>query len=672
MTEATTGFSPPAGLPDTWFDQRMTMRAWEDLLTYRDLERTRSAGVRSEILESWCRSLELGIDALADFAPLDHADERLTQAREENAALRSAARLPFAKIGALLSEADALLILTDAKGMILDQIGDCRTQDAAQAIHLIQGCAWDEAMIGTNGIGTALRTGQPVVVHGSEHFCQGIKGWTCAAAPIRDPFDQRVLGAVDLSGPPGIFRPHNVALVAAVAREIEVALAERQEMERVRLLEAFLDTGASRSKTDGVVILDRIGRVIYHRQSPARRGCDLALGRQLIALSDAMSDGDIAKALPPPLRASGVNRLMLDGAFSGAALILPSNPRAALPAAPVAPTAPVRIAPRAGTEEEALLMIGTAPKYLEAMDLARRAAAAGAPVLIQGETGAGKELFARLVHAGSGRKSGAPFVTVNCGAISVDLFGSELFGHVAGAFTGAARDGKPGKFELADGGVLCLDEIGEMPLELQPYLLRVLEQRAIYRVGCAKRRPVDVQLVAMTNRDLGLEVETGRFRRDLFYRIGTVTIDVPPLRERGCDIPVLATHFNQRVAARLGRPPLTLDDAVMEQLLAYRWPGNVRELRNLFERLHLMSVDGQVTLEDLPRNMQTLPEPPAVPAKAVIEPDPVSLTDMECQAIRRALVSEAGNMTRVAAALGISRPTLYRKLKLYGIRRTYE
>jgi transcriptional regulator of acetoin/glycerol metabolism len=331
MTEATTGFPPPAGMPDTWFDQRMTMRAWEDLLTYRDLERTRSAGVRSEILESWCRSLELGIDALADFAPMDRTDERLLQARAENAALREAARLPFAKIGALLTEADALLILTDSTGMILDQIGDRRTQEAAQSIHLVQGCAWNESVVGTNGIGTALRTGQPVVVHGSEHFCQGIKAWTCAAAPVRDPFDQRVLGAVDLSGPPGIFRPHNVALVTAVAREIEVALAERQETERARLLEAFLDTGASRSQGDGVVILDRIGRVVYHRQGPARQSCNLALGRQLIALSDAMSDGDIAKALPPTLRTSGVNRLMLDGAFSGAALILPAGQRPAPP-----------------------------------------------------------------------------------------------------------------------------------------------------------------------------------------------------------------------------------------------------------------------------------------------------------------------------------------------------
>ncbi|SEM51965.1 Transcriptional regulator of acetoin/glycerol metabolism [Gemmobacter aquatilis] len=667
MTETISEYCAPVGLPDTWFDQRTTMRAWEDLLTYRDLERTRSSGIRHEILESWSRSLELGIDALADFAPLDITEERLAQARQDSAALRAASHMPFSKIGPLLVDADALLILTDANGLILDQIGDCRTRDAAEAIHLIQGGTWDEAAIGTNGIGTALRSAQPVVVHASEHFCQGIKAWTCAAAPIRDPVDQRVLGAVDLSGPPGIFRPHNLALAAAVAREIEIALAERHEVERGRLLEAFLDTDSARMKNDSVIILDRIGRVMYHRPAPAARSaCDFQIGRQLLTLSDKMSDGDILKAMPPHMRPTGVNRLLLDGRFSGAVLTLPGKTHVAA----TTPPTPARIEPRAGTGEEALLMIGNAPKFLEAMALARRAAAAGAPVLIQGETGVGKELFARLVHAEAGRKPGSPFVTVNCGAISADLFGSELFGHIAGAFTGASREGKPGKFELADGGVLCLDEIGEMPLDLQPYLLRVLEQRAIYRVGCSRRRPVDVQLVAMTNRDLGCEVETGRFRRDLFYRIGTVTIEVPPLRERICDIPLLADHYNQRVATRLRREPLVLDAAAMDCLMAYRWPGNVRELRNLFERLHLMVTDGRVTRDDLSAPMRAQPEP--TPSAQMAEADPVSLTDMECQAIKRALASEGGNMTRVAAALGISRPTLYRKLKLYGIRRVYE
>lgn len=656
---------------DDWLDQRATMRAWEDFLTYRDIEHSRISGVRREILESWSRSLASGIDAIAELAPLDETEEMLEEARQKNSDLRAAAYAPFEKIGPLLAEANALLILADAEGLVLEQIGDLRTHNAARSIHLIKGGRWDEAAIGTNGIGTAIRSGRPTLVHASEHFCQGIKAWTCAAAPIRDPVDQRIIGAVDLSGPPAIFRPHNVAMVASVAREIEAALAERQETRRTRLLEAFLDNGPTHGSRDAVLILDRIGRVMYHRtpsggvrdQSAPR----VSLGQQFIPLSGAMSDQDIARAIPPSLRASGVSRLFLDGEFSGAALILPAR---VSPAAPAAPVVPLRIPPRAGAVQDELLLIGQSPKFSAAIDLARRTAAAGSAVLIQGETGAGKELFARLIHATAPHNGRAPFVTVNCGAISAELFGAELFGHAPGAFTGATREGKPGKFEQADGGVLCLDEIGEMPLELQPYLLRVLEQRAVYRIGCSKRRQVDVQLVAMTNRDLREEVEAGRFRRDLYYRIGTMTVDVPPLRERVCDIPALAEHFNHAVAARLGREPLILSDDAAELMEAYDWPGNVREMRNLFERLHLMVNGTLVTQDDLPAALRNR----AGALVAVTEETavPTNLTEMEEQAIRRTLMAEDGNLTRVAQVLGISRPTLYRKLKTYGIRRTYE
>ncbi|VDC32247.1 sigma-54-dependent Fis family transcriptional regulator [Pseudogemmobacter humi] len=675
MTDPLSGFHTRTGMFDDWLDQRATMRAWEDFLTYRDIEQSRTSGVRREILESWSRSLASGIDATAELAPLDETEDLLEDARRKNADLHDAARGPFAKIGPLLSEANALLILTDAEGLVLEQIGDLRTHNAARSIHLIKGGKWDEAAIGTNGIGTAIRSGRPTLVHASEHFCQGIKAWTCAAAPVRDPVDQRIIGAVDLSGPPSIFRPHNVAMIASVAREIEAALAERQEMRRTRLLEAFLDNGPARGSRDSVLILDRIGRVMYHRlPSDAPRdqlAQKLSLGQQFIPLSGSMSDQDIARAIPPNMHPSGISRLFLDGEFSGAALVLP--PRAPVRSAPAVPAEPFRIPPRAGAERDELLMIGQGPKFTAAVDLARRTAAAGSAVLIQGETGVGKELFARLIHTSAAHKGRAPFVTVNCGAISAELFGSELFGHAPGAFTGATREGKPGKFEQADGGVLCLDEIGEMPLELQPYLLRVLEQRAIYRIGCSKRRQVNVQLVAMTNRDLREEVEAGRFRRDLYYRIGAMTIEVPPLRERPCDIPDLADHFNRMVATRLQREPLTLSEEAASLMARYDWPGNVREMRNLFERLHLMVQDTMVSAEDLPANFRTGPqEAPAPAAEGAEAAVPANLTDMEEQAIRRTLITEEGNLTRVAHVLGISRPTLYRKLKTYGIRRTYE
>ena len=306
--------------------------------------------------------------------------------------------------------------------------------------------------------------------------------------------------------------------------------------------------------------------------------------------------------------------------------------------------------------------MGRSPALLEAIELARRVARGRTSVLVEGETGVGKELFVRLLHAESGRGPNAPFVPVNCGAVAKELFGSELFGHMPGAFTGASREGRPGKFELADGGVLCLDEIGEMPLDIQPYLLRVLEDRIVYRLGDSKGRPVDVDLVALTNRDLKAEVEAGRFRRDLYYRIGAVTIAVPPLRERGDDVLLLVNHFNHQIAVQSDLEPLRFPDAVMAALLAYAWPGNVRELKNLIVRLHLLAPDRVVGLGHLPAEFSapTAPVPHGTPPVAH-QHRPDDPPSHHPGHRHRGRQHDQGG----AGILGISRPTLYRKLKLY-------
>ena len=243
-------------------------------------------------------------------------------------------------------------------------------------------------------------------------------------------------------------------------------------------------------------------------------------------------------------------------------------------------------------KDECALIIGESEALRTAVDIACKIGETEdvTSLLIEGETGVGKELFARLIHSASRKSANSPFIALNCGAITKELFGSELFGHVGGAFTGASRDGKPGVFELANGGVLSLDEIGEMPLDMQPFLLRVLEERAVNRLGDSRLRPVDVRLVASTNRDLKAEVANGRFRKDLFYRISTVSIQVPPLRDRGSDSLLLIEHFNRKLADRKGSVPLRFSNHALDALLAYRWPGNVRELRNLVERLHLLSL----------------------------------------------------------------------------------
>ncbi|WP_082496644.1 sigma-54-dependent Fis family transcriptional regulator [Aminobacter sp. DSM 101952] len=654
------------------YDERITMRAWETLLSGETGDTSHRFPVRSLIHDSWSRCAIGGINAQQGEAPINSGKDEIEYLTRANNDLLAAARRSFATIGRLLDGTGAMLVLADGEGMLIDAIGDKKTIHDGMDIHLAIGGKWTEDVVGTNGIGTALWTGEPVFVHAAEHFCAGIKSWTCAGSPIRDPYDGTIIGVVDLSGHPDIFRPHNTALVTAAAREIEKALADHQNAERTRLLEVFIASAPHYRRTDGLMIVDRRGRPIYCNNLP-----DYAAGNPLddqlpqgrgwrLQFPEADTVAALANALPQGLQACNISPLNLDGDLRGAALVFPSG-RVARRTYPSRPATP-------HLAEAAAEIVGDSEALLAAIDVACRVAQSKevTSVLIEGETGVGKELFARLVHAGSRRAPSDPFVALNCGAITRELFGSELFGHVAGAFTGASREGKPGVFELANGGVLSLDEIGEMPLEIQPFLLRVLEERVVHRLGDSRGRPVDVRLIASTNRDLKQEVAAGRFRRDLYYRIGTVSIHVPPLRERGDDWQLLLEHFNRKIAGRIGGTLLEFSDPALEALQAYQWPGNVRELRNLVERLHVLSHGNMVEATDLPEEIASpaKPEMPAKIAESTAAPI-ISFEDAERQAVLCALTAEGGNLSRVAQRLGISRPTLYRKLDQFGIRRGF-
>lgn len=644
--------------------ERQTRRAWETVVAEGRPPEAVPSGIRRDILDSWQRSLDSGVNAAAQTTRLLRGASELARKRHLAAELRQAASSAFRRLEPHLQGANTILILADENGVIVDAIGDRSVLDAGHDIHLQIGGDWSEGIVGTNGIGTALKTGKPIYVHAAEHFVEGVQGWTCAGVPIRDPMTQAVIGVVDLSGPPQIFRQHNIALVLAAAREIEIALAEQQRQNRTQLLEAFLLSEHSRLE-NRVLLLDKDGRILFRKGLDGKNDPslqNLTVGRKLLPKLDDVSDQDLLRALPAGVQAQGLERLMLEGAPRGAALFLKGDRPATRPTPEIR-----RIKPRRNVGERPIEIVGASPAMMEAIELAERAARANFPVLIQGETGVGKELFALLIHSGI-TGDDIPYVPVNCAAISSDLIGAELFGYVDGAFTGALKGGRPGKFEMAHGGVLCLDEIGDMPIELQPYLLRALEQRAIYRMGDSRRRPVDVRLVSMTNRDLRQEIERGKFRRDLFYRIGVVTIEVPPLRERGDDILALIEHFSAHYAQQTGRDQLTFAPATIDRLMRYQWPGNVRELRNTLQRVYLVAKGPQVGLKDLPAEIQEdFPAQDDDPLGDILKGNSGDLESIEASAIRRTLISENGNLTRVAAVLGISRPTLYRKLKQYRI-----
>lgn len=292
--------------------------------------------------------------------------------------------------------------------------------------------------------------------------------------------------------------------------------------------------------------------------------------------------------------------------------------------------------------------------------LIARLADSDASVLVSGESGTGKELVARALHAAGPNHAGA-FVPVNCAAMPDALLESELFGHARGAFTDA-RESRPGLFLLAQRGTLFLDEIGELPLALQPKLLRALQERRFRPVGSDREIPFEGRLIAATNRDLAAEVEEGRFREDLFFRINVLEVEVPPLRARGSDVLLLAQNFADRIADRAGRPRLQMAPAAAERLLGYPWPGNVRELQNCMERAVLLSTSDRIHAEGFPDAIR-LYQRSHVLVAATDPSELVPLDEVESRYIARVLEAVGGNKARAARILGLDRKTLYRKLE---------
>lgn len=305
-------------------------------------------------------------------------------------------------------------------------------------------------------------------------------------------------------------------------------------------------------------------------------------------------------------------------------------------------------------------IIGTSAPLLAAIAIAERAARSSANVLLCGESGTGKEVFAQSIHNG-GRRAAAPFVAVNCAALPRDLIESELFGYAPGSFTGADKSGRPGRFELATGGTIFLDEISEMPLDVQAKLLRVLQERQVTRIGGGTSISIDVQVIAAANRDLWAMVGASSFRSDLYYRLNVLRIDIPPLRVRRDDIEPLVDHSLQRTCTLMHRPMLRLGPQALAALKAYHWPGNVRELQNVIERLVSMTDDDEA--ESVPPTWLEPEIPGEYPAPNDETDEPLSLAEAERRAIAAAMRAHDDNITRAAHTLGITRPTLYAKLR---------
>jgi transcriptional regulator of acetoin/glycerol metabolism len=638
------------------------MAAWERFLAGSGPS---SDALRGLIEGSWQRCRASQVDPAKRGGPAPVSESKLESLKDQHRELFEAAAPIMACARDFLAETGAIMALADTSPLILTMEGDSHTLHFAEDIHLLPGVAWSESVCGTNAIGTALALGHPVQIHSAEHYCVGVKRWTCSANVIRHPQDGEILGVIDVSGLSETYSRQSMALVVTAASRIESRLTLREMERRYQLLEVALPHWSG--GTDGVVLFDHRGYPIKANENGqaalAALGADLDLAapHRIPALG---LDGD-GQSLPLWVRPEWLAPVLRRGERLGTLLMIPL-PRIGRSRvgggerSPVPSRSEERQPRLAKSGRFAKLITGDAG-LLEAIRKASHLARSRVPVLLLGATGVGKEEFAQGIHQVSPFHDG-PYVALNCGGLSRDLLASELFGYIDGAFTGARRGGLIGKIEAANDGTLFLDEIGEMPLDLQPHLLRVLEQGEIYRLGESAPRKVNFRLIAATHRDLRQDVEDGRFRMDLYYRVAVTSIRIPALRDRKGDIGLLARYFVERFCKLHELKPYRLDEAIIARLEHYAWPGNVRELRNVIESMVLMSDHPVLGVEDLPLDFMAEVAGDEAGASAAFR-----LSESEADLIRRAIAATHGNLTRAARELDIAKSTLYQKIKQYDL-----
>jgi transcriptional regulator of acetoin/glycerol metabolism len=463
--------------------------------------------------------------------------------------------------------------LSGKAGRIVHRQGNRWALNAADRINAVPGAVPRENTVGTNSLGTTLHLGAAVGINTWQHFCEAFWEWSDVGAPVHHPVTGEVIGAVDLGLYKKPLSPAFGLAVKAMVGRIQAALLAREAAFERSLVQRSLESG--RGQDNAWLAVDRHGRIAACTPAATRLlegdGTNLD-GRRLaefaplsrLALTEASRTLALRLQGAQDEATVSVEPVLVEGHHAGAVLRLEQARR------PDVRGERAR-RPRAGFEE----LIGTGPAFSAARTRAQRAARTGLPILLSGETGTGKELFAQAIHLASARADG-PFVAVNCGAVPAELIASELFGYEKGAFTGASGNGRRGKFEQADGGTIFLDEITEASPPVQVSLLRVLEDLEVIPLGAEKGRRVDVRVISATNRDPEQAVAAGVLRQDLYYRLKGAWIALPSLRQRVEDIPQLVGHF-----CRVEGRSLPVSPAAMEMLLAYRWPGNVRELRSV-------------------------------------------------------------------------------------------
>lgn len=639
------------------------------------------------IKESWDRCYAARVNQNDGFSRNVLLNHDINEIRERDNDLIQIAKPLMDNVFQLIKDTGCVVALINKNGRVIANKYDRDILERLKKINFLCGASWLENDVGTNAIGTALVIEKPIQVTGAEHYCHKHQLWTCSAAPIFDS-DGSVLGIVDISGFLKSFHPYTLGIIGMLAKMISL----QHRVNKVNTDMVLCNNNITKTFnriSDGIMELDKNDIVIYINPAVINildKPEQEILGKSITEIFDGnysfLQEIKNLKYSEEIYQYKNKETYQLYGEAitdkrgykKGTTIVFKKieKPKNFF----------INNNMKNSTNNENIQIldleqiIGMSEEIKECKRKAALVADSMVNILLQGESGSGKEIFAQAIHNMSSKRKG-PFIAVNCGAIPGNLIVSELFGYEAGSFTGALKGGKAGKFEQAKGGTLFLDEIGELPLEQQVALLRVLQERKITRIGSTKTLPVDVRIISATNKNLWEEVIKGNFRQDLYFRLNVVSLEIPPLRRRKDDIMLLFKHFLKRYEMQF-KKEIIIEPNVIRYLLWYSWPGNVRELQNIVERMVCLTQNNKINLSDLPREVIDSNEKMIQPEKSPINTEASRFTNREtrkltameneCRKIILLLDKNGGNISKTANELGISRTTLYRKLREYDIK----
>lgn len=622
-----------------------------------------------KILNSWerCKTMNVNpwqktVKAVLDTSALD-------KIKENNKLFLDVSMPTLENLYRFVEGSGFVVALSDNNGNLIEVFGDNKVRDSVQQGNWAPGAVWNEASAGTNIVGTPLYLDEPVAIIGYQHFCRCSHRYQGAGAPIHDS-DGRILGIVALAGAVDKTHPHTLGMIVAAANAIEIQFSMKKAWMECDLANqhksVIVNTiyeGLLVTDNQGIITLvNKRAQEILNLPNEELLGVPVkslfsenfigTLERKRYQVIDFQEEITVGKT---KIKCTiTCQNIMCGDCSKGLVIVINELSRA---------TKLLNKLLMQDTRFTFENIIGKNAKFCNALKTAKIVAPKESNVLLLGESGTGKDVFAQAIHNASSRRRG-PFIAVNCGAIPKELIGSELFGYSEGAFTGAKKGGKMGKFELADGGTLFLDEIGEMPIEQQKVLLRVLEDRKIIRLGGHEPIPINVRIIAATNIDLENEVKKGTFRQDVYYRLNVFAIKMVPLRERKDDIRLLAAAFLESFSRDMGRTNIDIVDEVWDLLLSYDWPGNVRELQNAIERALVLSEGQTITPNLFDFYISNEQKPDSQSANPIKN----ALHDYETDILTDILARNNWNISKTSIYLGISRTTLYRKMSILGIK----